>query len=101
MSYILTWESSALNTYFEEIDFVLLKWNTKEVEKFKNLVDENLERLVKNPEIGIFNFKYKIYSLVISKQTTLYYHFNSITNQIELIVFWNNLRNPDDLIKLL
>lgn len=101
MSYILTWESTALDTYFEEIDFILLKWNSKEVEKFKNLVGENLERLAKNPEIGIFNFKCKIYFLVISKQTTLYYDFNSTTNQIELIVFWNNLKNPDDLIKLL
>lgn len=101
MSYILTWDSTALDTYFEEIDFILYKWNVNEVKKFKDLVNENLERLTKNPEIGIFNFKHKVYSLVISKQTTLYYDFNSITNQIELIVFWNNLKNPDDLTKLL
>ena len=101
MSYILTWDLTALNTYFEEIDFILHKWNINEVGKFKDLVNENLERLTKNPEIGIFNFKYKVYSLVISKQTTLYYDFNSNTNQIELIVFWNDLKNPDDLNKLL
>lgn len=43
MSYILTWDSTALDTYFEEIDFILYKWNVNEVGKFKDLVNENLE----------------------------------------------------------
>jgi plasmid stabilization system protein ParE len=52
MSSILIWELLALNTYFEEIDFILLKWNKREAKNFKNLVVENSERLAKNPEIG-------------------------------------------------
>ncbi len=101
MSCTIIWQPTALNTYVEEVEFVFLKWNFKEVQKFQDLVIENLERLSKNPEIGIFNNEFKVYSLVLSKQTTLYYNFNSNTKIIDLYAFWNNLRNPDDLTKLL
>jgi len=101
MSYTIIWQPTALNTYVEEVDFIFLKWNFKEVQKFQDLVIENFERLSKNPEIGIFNNKFRTYSLVLSKQTTLYYNFNSNTKIIDLYAFWNNLKNPDDLSKLL
>lgn len=91
MSYSIIWQSTALNTYVDEVDFIFLKWNFKEVQKFQDLVIENLERLSKNPEIGIFNSKVKTYSLVLSKQTTLYYNFNANTNIIDLHAFWNNV----------
>ncbi|KAB1155005.1 hypothetical protein [Flavobacterium luteum] len=101
MSYSFNWDSVAFNTYIEETEFILLKWNRIEVKKFILLVEENLERLSKNPEIGIYKNELKIYSVIISKQTTLYYNFDTNPRIIELYVFWNNLKNPDDLIKLL
>lgn len=101
MSFSIEWQPTAEDTYAQEVDFIFLKWNFKEVQKFHDLVIENLERLSKNPEIGIFDNKFKAYSLVISKQTTLYYDINSSSKIIELITFWNNSKNPDDLIKLL
>ena len=101
MSYSFNWDSVAFNTYIEETEFILLKSNRIEVDKFILLVEENLERLSKNPEIGIYKNELKIYSVIISKQTTLYYNFDTNTRIIELYVFWNNLKNPDDLIKLL
>ena len=101
MIYKINWDSTALDTYFEETEFILLKWNSNEVQKFKVLVEENLERLSKNPKIGIFNKTLKVYCLVISKQTSLYYSFSTKAKVIALHVFWNNLKNPQDLIKLL
>jgi hypothetical protein len=101
MSSFLNWEKVALNTYIEEINFILLKWNNKEVQNFKDLVDENLERLTKNPKMGVLIKKNNFYSLMISKQTTLYYKVSESDKRIDLLVFWNNLKNPSDLIKLL
>jgi plasmid stabilization system protein ParE len=101
MSCTIVWQPTALNSYVEEVEFIFLKWNYIEVQKFQDLVIENLERLSQNPEIGIFNEKLKAYSLVLSKQTTLFYSINSNANVIELNLFWNNLKNPDDLSKLL
>jgi plasmid stabilization system protein ParE len=109
MSYHLDWTFSALNSYYEEIEFIYLKWNQNEVLNFEKLVEKELERLSKNPEIGTFNKKFKVftvviknnYSIAISKQTTLIYRINDKVKSIELLLFWNNLKNPEDLNKLL
>lgn len=101
MSSLLIWKYVALNTYIEEINYILLKWNNKEVQKFKDLVVENLERLSKNPKMGVYLEKDNIYYLMISKQTKLYYKVSENDQRIDLLVFWNNQKNPDDLIKLL
>lgn len=101
MKYSFNWDSVALESYIEETEFILLKWNYKEVEKFKILVEQNLERLSINPEIGVFDKKFKVYSLVVSRQTTLYYSFSKEKRVIALHFFWNNSKNPQDLNKLL
>lgn len=101
MIFNFIWNKNAEITLQEEASFILKKWNEFEVEKFKYLVLENLDRLSINPEIGIYNKQLKVFYLVISKQTTLYYDFNKKTKIIEILLFWNNLKNSDDLVKLL
>lgn len=101
MSYSIIWQPNSEYTYYAEMDFILQKWNKKEVQKFKNLVEENLERLSLNPKIGIYRNDLNIYSIVISKQTTLYFDFNENSKTIDLYIFWNNTKNPNDLLKLL
>ena len=101
MKYIFNWDLLAINSYIKESEFILLKWNDLEVQKFQDLVEENLNRLSVNPKIGIYKNDLKVYSIVISKQTTLYYNFNENSKIIELYVFWNNSKNPTDLNKLL
>jgi translation initiation factor 6 (eIF-6) len=64
-------------------------------------VNESLVRISKKPTIGIFQSESNCYSLVISKQTTLYYKVIENENQIDLILFWNNSQNPLHLQKLL
>jgi len=100
MSYHVDWTFSALNSYYEEIEFIYLKWNQKEVLNFEKLVEKELERLSKNPTLGKINFK-KNYSITISRQTTLIYRINDKVKSIELLLFWNNLKNPENLNKLL
>lgn len=100
MIYKIEWTFRAEISFFEEAQFILQKWNINEVNKFESLVEDELKRLSINPIIG--NFKGDdIYSLSVSEQTTLFYKINKDLSLIELLLFWNNLRNPDDLIKLL
>lgn len=93
------WKSLAEIIFSQEMIFILSKWNQKEVDKFAFLVDENLSRILQNPFIG--QPIKSIYKVVISKQTTLYYKVIESDKTIELLVFWNNQKNPSDLIKLL
>lgn len=100
MIYKIEWTFNAEVSFFEEAQFILQKWNIYEVNKFESLVENELSRLSIYPTIG--NFKSdNVYSLSISEQTKLFYKINKDLSLIELLLFWNNLRNPDDLIKLL
>ena len=101
MSYQIIWQPNSEASYFEEIDFIFRKWNHVEVQKFQDLVFEILSRLAENPLIGKYDELSKVYTIVISKQTTLYYSFNHKEKNIDLHVFCNNLKNPTELTKLL
>lgn len=101
MSYKIIWQINSEITYLAEIEYIYFKWNQKEAEKFQELVIENLNRLSINPLIGKHDSNLKLYILVISKQTTLYYSINQNAKIVDLHVFWNNQKNPDELNKLL
>ncbi len=98
---IIKYSELAEETFEQEIDFIILKWNLLESKKFAILVDDCLNTLSKAPEIGMYNSLDKHYSFVISKQTTLYYKYSETLLAIELILFWNNSQNPNLLTKLL
>ena len=72
MIYEIEWTPTAQTSFVDEIDFIFLKWNYKEVAKFEDLVENEISRIALKPEIGILNSD-GIYSIVLSKQTTLYY----------------------------
>ena len=99
--YRIIWQPNAEISYEEEINFIFRKWNEYEVLKFQDLVNQNLIRLKNNPLLGNYHSIHKSYTIVISKQTTLYYNFDEETKVIDLYLFWNNLKNPNDLLKLL
>lgn len=101
MNYKIIWQVNSEMTYQSEIEYIYFKWNFKEAKKFEELVIENLNRLSINPLIGKFDINLKLYFFVFSKQTTLYYTVNHNTKIVNLLVFWNNLKNPNDLKKLL
>jgi plasmid stabilization system protein ParE len=101
MSYKIIWQHNSEITYLAEIDYIFFKWNQKEVEKFQELVIENLDRLSINPLLGKYDSKLKLYFFVISKQTTLYYSINQNAKIIDLHIFWNTQKNPEELNKLL
>lgn len=100
MIYEVEWTISAQNSFTDEIDFIYLKWNYKQVVNFEILVENELFRLSKNPDIGI-HYVSGLSSFNISKQTTLFYRIKHEKKSIELILFWNNLKNPKDLSKIL
>lgn len=99
--YSIIWSTLAEITFAEEIEFIFEKWDQVEVDKFDDLVRENLNRIAKKPLIGNQKFNVNVYSLVISKQTTLYYSFADKEKTINLILFWNNKQNPQLLNKFL
>ena len=100
MKFKVEWTFLAEITYFNEMDFIYKKWNLKQVNIFEELVEKEISRLSINPEIGTLKNN-NLFSLIISKQTALIYRIKKENKSIELILFWNNLKNPEDLSKFL
>lgn len=99
MLFKLNWTTSADLTIPEEIDFIFLKWNESEVIKFIKVVDDCLCKLQSYPNLRRLIEKKNIYRLTISRQTTLYYKILHDSQQIDLILFYNNLQDPKSLQK--
>lgn len=92
----INWSQLSKITFSEKIYFILRKWNQTEVDKFSELVYNHLERLTKNPEIGIFDSKFNCFSIVISKQTTLHYRILESEKKIELVYFGTTNKIPNN-----
>ena len=99
--YSIHWSKLAEITFSEEMDFIFQKWNQKEVDKFGLLVQNCLQSISENPKIGKNESENQVYSFVISKQTTIYFKIAEIELRIDLILFWNNKKNPILLDKYL
>ncbi|OYT15597.1 MAG: hypothetical protein B7C24_12275 [Bacteroidetes bacterium 4572_77] len=86
----------AKKTYWDNIDYLLEKWTEKKASKFINIVDEYLSVLEKNPQAFPKTDYKNTRSAVITPQITLYYKIAEEEN-IELLWFWNNYKNPESL----
>lgn len=101
MAFIVTWTRYAKVSYFEEINYIDRKWTSREVEGFILLVEDLIQHLSSGVLQGKGYSNDQVYSVVISKQTTLFFKKYIQENTITLLLFWNNQRNPRKLEKLL
>jgi len=97
----VVWGKNARLTYLDELDYIFKKWNHKEVKSFVNLVTGFIKNLESGVIQGKISFKHNLRSFVISKQTTVYFDVNNKENRIELLLFWNNKKNPKKLKTIL
>jgi plasmid stabilization system protein ParE len=92
----IIWSDDAVDDVLENIDYLEKHWTKKEVDTFSEEIDAVLEKL----SIGNVTFKpsgYRnTYEVSIVKQITLYYQVQE--NNILLVRFWNNYRDPNNLV---
>ena len=100
MSIEITWTDYAKFSYYEELNFIDIKWTVTEVEKFIMLVEDFIKRLSTGVVVGKTYPKNNMYSVVISKQTTVFYRAYPKQNTIALLLFWNNQKDPKSLKRL-
>ncbi len=96
MTYKIIWSKTAEIDYIKNIDFLLEKWYKKQVLNFIDDVNTNLNLIKNNPEIFALTEYRNVRSVLIVKQIRLFYRISN-NNTIELIRFWNNYQNPDNL----
>lgn len=84
-----------LNTLFI---YLLEKWNLKVKLDFIKKLDKSIDLIKSHPEsFTLSNKKKGLYKCVITKQTTLFYRFNS--KRIVIVTIFDTRQNPNKLEK--
>ncbi|WP_269226525.1 type II toxin-antitoxin system RelE/ParE family toxin [Flavobacterium eburneipallidum] len=75
------------------------KWNEKTKKKFSNKINSIINLILENPELfPVSGINKKIRKAVISKQSTLFYHYNS--KHIIILSVFDTRQNPIKINKI-
>lgn len=99
MVYKIKYSNLAIMTLNQNALFLNSNWSERSVIKFIKKVDKIVLLIVNNPEIFPKWRGSSIRKVVIVKQITMFYEIKEDT--INILLFWNNYQNPNNLIDLL
>ena len=91
---MIIWSPQAKRDYWQNIDYLELKWSIQDVLNFIEKVDYTVQLIAKNNTLFTTTNYKSVHKVVITKQITLYYRITS-TN-IELLRFWNNYQDLEN-----
>ena len=91
----IIWSPESIDSYISILEYLEGKWTEREMDNFISRVHEKLDILKQQPLLGrISNKRKKTYRTLIDRHTTLIYHYKPIKQEIELVAFWGNSRDP-------
>lgn len=91
---MIIWSPQAKRDYWQNIDYLELKWSVQDVLNFIEKVDYTIQLIEKNNTLFTTTNYKSVHKVVITKQITLYYRVTS-TN-IELLRFWNTYQDLEN-----
>ncbi len=91
----IVWTPLGLKSLAKTTHFIEEQWNNKVAESFLDRLDERLEQLKRNPQMGSAYKKTEFRQLLIHPHVTLYYKLK--TDNINLVLVWANKQDPDEL----
>jgi plasmid stabilization system protein ParE len=98
MKRTIIFSKNAEKKLFELFDYLEIKWSKTVKNKFISNLDKVIYLLQSDPEIfpkSELNNKYR--KCVLSKQTTIYYKFN--TKRVDIITFFDSRQDPNKIKK--
>jgi plasmid stabilization system protein ParE len=98
MKRTIIFSKNAEKSLFELFEYLEIKWSKKVKNKFISNLDKVIYLIQIEPEIfpkSELNKKYR--KCVLSKQTTIYYKFN--TKRVEIISFFDTRQDPNKIKK--
>lgn len=88
----IKWTDEAEDNLQENVSYLLSVWGLESAKDFLDELENKIEIIIKNPQIGNYDETWKCDKFLIVKQITLYYYFQ---NDILFIVdVWNNKKEP-------
>lgn len=92
----VVWSPSAESDFESILDYLVLNWNNKIVNRFINKVDDTIDLILEDPKIfPLINIDLQIRKSVISKHNTIYYRENA--EKIEVVRLFDSRQDPNKL----
>jgi len=94
----IKWSDEAEASFNEIVDDISNKWTQREVDNFIEETDKVINNISQFPFMyAATNKRKNIRRAVIASLTSLIYRVKKRKEQIELILFWDNRKNPKQL----
>lgn len=80
MAYKIYWSEEAVRNLDEILIYLISRWTSKEINKFKNKLAKQLELIGHNPLLfPVSQYKPELRKAVLTRQTTIYYQLRDDT----------------------
>jgi len=93
-NYKVIWSPECEEDYTNILRYLNDVWGVNAALNFMEKTERTLEYLAQTPFMFEAVNRQQIRRVVINKATSLYYYVSN--DQVELLYFWNNRRNPAD-----
>ena len=93
----IVWSKKADVSFDRLTGYLEQEWTQKEVAAFVTRVYEKIDILSVFPQAGFSTKRSNIYKTLVHKKIILIYQYKPVKKEVLLIVFWNNLQNPERL----
>lgn len=93
----IRWSPEAEATFSAIINYLEEEWSEKEIRNFVAKANKIIKRISHNPKIFIAFGEDEVRKAVITRQSSLFYFIDNQNEQIILLTFWDNRKNPGSL----
>ena len=91
----IIWLPKAQSSFKNIADYLIENWTEKEVNKFVGETNKLLETIKNQPKTFVATEKDKdVRKGLVNKHVSLFYKIKPRKKLIELLLFWDNRRNP-------
>jgi len=93
----VVWTQKAEQDYYNQIDYLLERWDKATAEKFIDQVFETIERLAVHPRLYAPSDYAQVRRAVLNQYISLFYRLEAEGEKIVLLRFWPNRQDPKKL----
>jgi len=94
----VNWTHQAVKSFNKNIEWLEKHWTIKEIENFINDTEIIIKKIAQNPAIFAQSEKKKtIRKGSINKIVSIFYRIHPKKKSIDILLFWDNRQNPDNL----
>lgn len=87
----ISWSDNALNDLDNILDYLREQWTQKELENFKKILFNRIDLIGKYPKLFRPSIaKPQLRRLVLTKQTSIYYHVHPGQAQVTMVRLFDN-----------